>query len=349
MGERDDTRLTPVSFTDIEGWGGDDHAAALAAFARGVAAPAAAALAALMTKAATVAATADGAKARTFFESAFDAFAVGPDGSAGFFTGYYEPEVDGSLTETPVYRFALHRRPPDLVEIAPGSAPDLDPALTFARKTAHGFAEHPDRGAITAGAIAGRGLELVWLADPADAFFIAIQGSAAIRLPDRSRLRVGYDGKTGHPYTAIGKVLVERGALAPEAATMQDIRAWLAAHPGEAGAVMAHNRSYVFFRAMPAAPGDPGPRGAAGVPLTPGRSLAVDHAFHAYHLPVWIETTLPDGSPFRRLMIAQDTGSAIVGPARGDIFFGSGDAAGEIAGRMRAGGRFIVFKPKGAS
>lgn len=348
MGERDDTRLTPVSFTDIEGWSGDDHAAALATFARGAAAPATPALADLMTQAAAIAATADGAAARAFLESAFGAFEIGPR-DAGFFTGYFEPEVDGSLTETPVFRFPLHRRPPDLVEIAPGSIPGLDPALSVARKTTDGLVEHPDRGAIAAGALAGRDLEFVWLTDPADAFFIAIQGSAAIRLPDGTRLRIGYDGKTGHPYTAIGKVLVDMGALTAEAATMQDIRAWLAAHPDKAGAVMARNRSYVFFRATDAADDDPGPQGAASVPLTPGRSLAVDHALHAYHAPVWIETSLPDGSSYRRLMIAQDTGSAILGAARGDVFFGSGDAAGDIAGRMRASGRFIVLKPKGAT
>ncbi len=344
MGERDDIRLTPVSFTNIEGWTADDHAAALVAFARGAAAAASPALSVLMQRAAT----ANGGDARAFFEAAFDAFEIGSRDS-GFFTGYFEPEVDGSPTETRAFRFPLHRRPPDLVEIAPGSVSGLDPALTFARRAGGGMAEHPDRGAIAGGALDGRGLELVWLADAADAFFIHIQGSASIRLPDRSRMRVGYDGKSGHPYTAIGKVLVESGALTREAATMQGLRAWLAAHPGEAGSVMARNRSYVFFRAMPASQDEPGPHGAAGVPLTPWRSLAVDHALHAYHAPVWIETTLPDGSPCRRLTIAQDTGSAIVGPARGDIFFGSGDAVGEIAGAMRASGRFIVLKPKGAA
>lgn len=348
MGERSDTRLTQVSFTDIEGWSGDDHAAALAAFARGASAVASPPLARLMKQATALAAGADDAVGRAFFEDAFDALAAGTGGSAGFFTGYYEPEVDGSLTETPVYRFPLHRRPPDLVEIAPGSVSGLDPALTFARRADGGMAEHPDRGAIAAGALDGRGLELVWLTDPADAFFIHIQGSAAIRLPDGSRLRVGYDGKTGHPYTAIGRVLVDMGALSHDAASMQDIRDWLAAHPVEGHAVMARNRSYVFFRRMPAGDDDPGPRGAAGVALTPGRSLAVDHGLHPYHSPVWIDTTLPDGTPYRRLMIAHDTGSAIVGQARGDIFFGSGEAAGEIAGRMRASGRFIVLTPKAA-
>lgn len=353
MGEPDDIRLTPISFSDIDGWRDDDHAAALAAFVRGTVQPgiegrigaAPPALAATLNRAAALPDRTSSETAREVFEDAFDAFDVTGE-AGGFFTGYYEPEVAGSLTETPEYRFPLHRRPPDLVEIAPGSVAGIDPSLTFACRTTDGLAEHPDRGAIASGALAGLGLELVWLADAADAFFIHIQGSALIRIPDGLRVRVGYDGKTGHPYTAIGKVLADIGALPREAATMQGIRAWLAAHPGEAPAIMAHNRSYVFFRTMPASEDEPGPRGAAGVPLTPGRSLAVDRTLHTYHSPVFVDTTLPDGTPYRRLTIAQDTGSAIVGAARGDIFFGSGAAAGEIAGRMRDAGRFIVLKPK---
>jgi membrane-bound lytic murein transglycosylase A len=204
-----------------------------------------------------------------------------------------------------------------------------------------------------AGHLDGRGLELVWLADPVDAFFIHVQGAARIALADGRTMRVTYAAKTGHPYTAIGRVLIEQGALTRETATMQGIRAWLAAHKDDAhgdaaAAVLAHNRSYIFFREAPVSDPALGPIAAAKVPLTAGRSLAVDRLLHTFHTPVWIETMLPGGEAFRRLTIAHDTGSAIVGPARGDIFFGSGAAAGAIAGAMRSGGRFVVLLPRPA-
>ena len=272
-----------------------------------------------------------------------------PAAGQGFFTGYYEPEVAGSLTRTSEFTVPLLSPPDDLVEFDPAHPPPgLDPALRFAMRTADGFSEYADRAAIMAGALDGRGLELVWLADPIDAFFIHIQGAARIRLTDGRSLRVTYAAKTGHPYTPIGRVLVERGALKSGTATMPAIRAWLAAHPGEAAALMGENRSYIFFREAPVDDPALGPVAAAKVPLTPGRSLAVDRLLHSFHLPVWVDTTLPDQTSFSRLMIAQDTGSAIVGAARGDIFFGSGDAAGSIAGAMSARGRFVVLAPTGA-
>ncbi len=200
-----------------------------------------------------------------------------------------------------------------------------------------------------AGALAGERLELVWLKDAVDAFFIHVQGAARVALPDGTTMRVTYAAKSGHPYTSIGRVLVERGALTRETATMQGIRAWLGAHPGEAAAVMAANRSFIYFREAEVVDRSLGPVAAAKVPLTAGRSLAVDRLIHAFHTPIWVETMLPSGGTFRRLTIAQDTGSAIVGPARGDIFFGSGDAAGEIAGSMRGGGRFVVLMPRASA
>jgi membrane-bound lytic murein transglycosylase A len=188
----------------------------------------------------------------------------------------------------------------------------------------------------------------VWLRDPIDAFFIHIQGAARIALPDGRLMRVTYAAKSGHPYTPVGRVLLEMGALTRENADMDGIRAWLSAHPAEAPAVMAKNRSYIYFREAPVSDPALGPIAAAKVPLAAGRSLAVDRLLHTFHAPVWIETTLPTGASFHRLMVAQDTGSAIVGPARGDIFFGSGDAAGALAGAMRATGRFVLLMPKGA-
>lgn len=360
-GDRGDARLVPIAFGDLDGWQDDDHAAAFAAFRRGAAVAEehppkrrglggdAAALAAILDRAAALPAELTQGEARGFFEAEFRPFEVATPSGQGFFTGYYEPEVAGSLTPTAEFAVPLYRTPPDLVEIAPGGAPHLDPALRFALRTAGGLAEHPDREATMKGALAGRGLELVYVANPVDAFFIHVQGAARIRLTDGRAMRITYAAKSGQPYTPIGRVLLEMGALARDAVTMQTIRAWLAGHPEEADPVMAKNRSYIFFREAPVADAALGPVAAAKVPLAAGRSLAVDRLLHTFHSPVWIETTLPGGAPFRRLTVAQDTGSAIVGAARGDIFFGSGAAAGEIAGAMLAVGRFVLFLPKVAT
>ncbi len=355
-----DTRLIPLAFSDLPGWRDDDHAAAFAAFRRSAAVRVghppkeralgidANALAATLARAAGLPEALPASDARTFFEAWFSPREVVPPAGQGFFTGYYEPEVMGSRTQTAEFTVPLLAPPEDLVEFDPADPPPgLDPTLRFARKTADGFSQYADRAAISAGALDGRGLELVWLADPIDAFFIHIQGAARIRLSDGRTMRVTYAAKTGHPYTSIGRVLIKRGALAPGTATMPAIRAWLAAHPELAPAVMAENRSYIFFREAAVDEAALGPIAAAKVPLTAGRSLAVDRLIHSFHLPVWVDTTLPDQKSFSRLMIAQDTGSAIVGPARGDIFFGSGEAAGAIAGAMSAKGRFIVLSPRG--
>ncbi len=354
------TDLISLTFSDIPGWQGDDHAAAFAAFRRGASVldrhppkPRAlgidaAALGHVLARAAALPESLPAEAARAFFETSFRPRAVMPPAGHGFFTGYYEPEVTGSRTRTPEFTVPLLAQPEDLVEFDPARPPPgLDPALRFARKTADGYAEYADRAAIMAGALDGQGLELAWLADPVDAFFIHIQGAARIRLADGQTMRVTYAAKTGHPYTPIGRLLVERGALRPGTATMPAIRAWLAANPHEAAAVMAENRSYIFFREAPVTDAALGPVAAAKVALTPGRSLAVDRLLHSFHVPVWVDTVLPGAEVFSRLMIAQDTGSAIVGAARGDIFFGSGDAAGRIAGAMSARGRFILFEPVG--
>ncbi len=357
-----DTRLIPLAFSDLPGWPEDDHAAAFAALRRSAAVRAnhppkrralgidADALAAVLARAAALPETLSAGDARAFFETAFAPRAVVPPSGHAFFTGYYEPDVTGSRCRTADFTVPLLARPDDLVEFDPADPPPgLDPALRFARRTKDGFSEYADRAAIMAGALDENGLELVWLNDPVDAFFIHIQGAARVRLTDGSTMRVTYAAKSGHPYTPIGRVLVEHGALAPGTATMPAIRAWLAANRQEATAIMAENRSYIFFREAPVDDGALGPVAAAKVPLTPGRSLAVDRLMHSFHLPIWVETALPDGKPFSRLMIAQDTGSAIVGPARGDIFFGSGEAAGAVAGAMRAEGRFIVLDPAGSA
>ena len=361
VGDLPETGLAPLAFADLSGWREDDHATAFAAFRRGADIASdhppktrelgtdGAALGAILKRAARFAETVAPDAARSFFEAAFEPFEVITRSGHGLFTGYYEPEVAGSLAPTAQFTVPLYRAPPDLVEIEPGEAPPIDPSFRFVRRSTSGLTEHPDRAAIMAGALAERGLELVYVADPVDAFFIHVQGAARIRLADGRTMRITYAAKSGHPYTPIGKVIADMGGRAREALTMPAIRAWLAAHRDEANAVMAQNRSYIFFREAPVADDGLGPVAAAKVPLTAGRSLAVDRLLHTFHSPVWVETTLPSGEVLRRLMIAQDTGSAIVGAARGDIFFGSGAAAGAIAGAMRANGRFVLFVPKGSA
>jgi membrane-bound lytic murein transglycosylase A len=363
MGEAiETTALKPVPFTALAGWGDDDHAAALAAFRRGAGVLAehpvkrrqlgidVRALTAALLKASGLPGNLSRGAARAFFELEFAPHEVVPLAEGGFFTGFYEPIVEGSRVPTPRFHVPLYAVPDDLVVVDPDRPdPALDPAYRFARRTASGLAPYADRAAIEGGYLKGRGLELVYLADPVDAFFIHVQGAARIALPDGDTMRVTYAAKTGHPYTSIGATLVKTGALTLAEATMQGIRTWLRDRPDQAAAAMAQNRSFIFFREAPVADPALGPIAAAKVPLVAGRSLAVDRTLHSFHVPVWVETVLPDGSPFRRLLIAHDTGSAIVGPARGDIFFGSGDAAGDIAGRMRARGRFVVLMPREAA
>ena len=345
--------IEPTSFDALPGWAEDDHAAAFRAFRRGAAVldtnpPKTRALgidgallAGALRRADALPEGLSATDARRFFEAHFVPQRLVPP--AGFFTGYYEPVVEGSRTRSQRFPVPLLKPPPDLVEIEPGSVPGLPPDFRFARRVASGLVEHPDRGAIMAGALDGQGLELVWLTDWIEAFFIHVQGAARIRLAEGGEMRVTYAAKSGHAYSPVGKTLLQRGVSPP--VTMQVIRAWLAAHPDELPAVLATNRSYIFFREASVADPSLGPIAAAKVPLSEGRSLAVDRLLHTFHTPVFIDTTTPDGEPWRRLMVAQDTGSAIVGPGRGDIFFGSGDAAGEIAGRMKAGGGFFVLAP----
>lgn len=353
-------RLTPIAFGDLHGWADDDQAAAFAAFHSGAAVIAehppkmralgvnGAALATILISAAALPALLPVAEARSFFEASFAPFEVKPPSGSGFFTGYYEPEVEGSLAPTTEFTVPLYRASDDLVEIASGEALNLDSSFRFARKTTDGYSEYPDRAAIMGGALAGRNLELVYVRDAVEAFFIHVQGAARVRLSNGRIIRVTYAAKSGRPYTPIGRVIADRTGLPRDVVTMQTIRRWLADHPAEAPEVMAQNRSFIFFREAPVSDASLGPIAAAKVPLVAGRSLAVDRLQHAFHSPVWIETSLPSGDAYRRLMVAHDTGSAIVGPARGDVFFGSGNQAGAVAGAMRASGRFVVLMPRHA-
>jgi membrane-bound lytic murein transglycosylase A len=351
--------LRAIAFSEIAGWREDSHEAALAAFlvsARSIAdAPPKtralgidgvmlqrAALSGLELK------SGRSSSACAFFERHFAPHRIDAD---GFITGYYEPEVAASLMPGGDFTVPLYSRPHDLVEVRPGDAPaGWDCDMRLGRLSEQGIVPYFDRHAIEDGALAGRGLEIAWLADPVDAFFIHVQGSARLRLTDATTLRIAFDGKSGHPYTSIGRLAVERGLLAREAADKDGLEDWLKGHRREGRALMCENRSFIFFRATGQNDTD-GPIGAAGVPLVPGRSLAVDRTLHTFHTPVWVDVpALADGDrpgrPFRRLMVAHDTGSAIVGPARGDIFVGSGTAAGSAAGRIRHAATMITLVPK---
>lgn len=345
--------LSPRAFADLPGWSDDRHAEALVAFQRSCAAvnkPAAKA----QNQSLPIPPFAQGSAwgpacaaagrvgradsvARAFFERHFRVWLAASTAAAdGLITGYYEPTLRGCLRPRPGCRVPLYRPPPELAAaaVAPAAAPGTPPML-------------PSRAEIEAGALAGRGLELLWVTDPIDAFFLHIQGSGRVILDDGRAVGVGYAGKNGHPYTAIGRELVRRGALAPDGVSMQSIRAWLAANPADAPAVMALNASYVFFRQGDGA----GPVGTQGVVLSPGRSLAVDPAHIPLGVPVFLDTTDPltPGAPLRRLVIAQDTGGAIRGPLRGDLFWGAGAQAEAAAGRMKERGRFYLLLPAGVS
>lgn len=352
----------PASFADLPGWDDDAQDEAFAAFRRsafhslekpyrtgslGIAAqafePAFAAARAIADPGRT--------GARHFFESFFSPARVRPENSAhGLVTGFYEPEADASPTPDDRFRFPLLSRPADLVDVDEANRPaGFDPYLAFARVTPHGLAEYFDRRAIENGALAGRGLEIAWLEDQVDVFFIHVQGAARLRFPDGSVKRVTYAAKSGQRFTGPGRLLIDAGEIAERDISMQSIRAWFAAHPDRVDEFLWQNRSFIFFREASVADPKLGPVAAAKVPLTAGRSVAVDRLLHTFATPFFIaapKLTAFGGKPFRRLMIAQDTGSAIVGAARGDLFAGSGDAAGEIAGAIRAEATFFALVPR---
>lgn len=284
--------------------------------------------------------------ARTFFERWFRAFAIGEGTQkAGLFTGYYEPELRGALTRSALYSVPLYRRPPDLVSNDPAAANAGGDAQRRAGRLVQGRLEpYHDRAAIEAGALAGQKLELLWVQDPIEAYFLQVQGSGRVKLDDGRIIRLGYAGDNGLSYVSIGRVLVERGVFTAAELTMDTLKSWLRAHPGEAAALMRQNPRYVFFRPLD---GD-GPIGAGGVALTPGRSLAIDPAFLPYGVPIWLDTNWPGepGRAFQRLMVAQDTGAAIKGPIRGDVFWGAGPDAEHRAGAMRESGRYYILLPE---
>jgi membrane-bound lytic murein transglycosylase A len=356
-----DAVLTPIPFESLRDFPGSDPTAALDAFRRVCVAPApptpqptgVVGNPAALSQTCAAAAGVGPETVAAFFRDRFEAFQVVRPGAErpGFLTGYFEPELEGSLTQGPDFATPVLARPDDLVSLAPGETrPGLDPALRAARATAEGFEPYPDRAAIDDGALGARAGPILWLRDAVDLLVLQVQGSGRVRLPDGRAVRVLYDGRNGRPYTAVAKLIVQEGHLPLEGLTLARWTTWLRAHPETARRLIRANASYIFFRL--AAVEDPalGPPGAANAPLTPGRSLAVDGGLWRYGLPFWLVGQLPGGAPGEtgRLVIAADTGSAIVGPARGDLFVGTGAQAGIAAGNLRDAIGFVVLLPKPA-
>lgn len=293
------------------------------------------------------------AAARAFFERQFQPYRVLGAGAAdGLFTGYYEPLLHGSTRPNGAATVPLHAAPGDIVTVDLGQfADDLAGRKVRGRVAGDRLEPYPSRGEIERGALDDRGLELLWVDDPIAKFFLQIQGSGLVRLDDGRTLRVGYADQNGRAYRAIGRDLIEMGALSKEEVSLQTIEAWLRAHPDRAQEIMDRNASYVFFRILGEADGLLGPEGAQGVALQPGRSLAVDRGFIPLGAPLWLETSapFPDGErPFRQLVVAQDTGGAIKGAVRGDVFWGAGDLAAFVAGHMKSRGSYYLLLPRTA-
>lgn len=274
--------------------------------------------------------------ARIYFEAYFVPVSIADAKDKGLFTGYYEPEMKGSLRRHDAYQTPILSYPPSF-------AADHSAGRSIPTRS-----EIEDM--IADGSLDADHLALVWLANPVDAFFLHIQGSGRVTLDDGRVMRLAFAAKNQRPYTSIGKVLIDRGEIPRDEVSMQTIRAWLEAHPDQEKALFRENDSYIFFRALNTED-SAGPPGAEGVSLTPQRSLAVDRSAHPLGSLLWLETTAPiphlDGdTPFRHLMVAQDTGTAILGSQRGDVFWGPGQSAAEIAGRMKQSGRLVALIPR---
>ena len=304
-----------LEFDDLEGWNFDAHDRALEAFlvtCPDLRDPDWRSLCALAQQE---------PDAKTFFELFFRPMLI-ENGSRAMFTGYFEPELSGSPVRTARYRHPIYKMPPE--------ANDRRPWLSR-------------RDILTSGVMEGRGLEIVWVDDPVELFFLQVQGSGRVRYPDGRMIRVGYGGANGHNYRSIGQELVRRGVYQPHQVSADVIKNWVRRNPAEGEDLLYHNDSYVFFREVSQVPAERGPLGAMNRSITTLRSIAVDPAFTPLGAPVWIEKEGAD--PLRRLMVAQDTGSAIKGAQRADVFYGTGDDAGRQAGRIKDPGRMVVLMP----
>ena len=310
-----DTAFTILGFEDLDGWAKDDHRAALDTFlntCRDMDDPDWRALCGF---------AADAGDARQYFELFFRPVMI-TDGQDPLFTGYFEPELDGSPVRTTRFRHPVYAMPAEAREIRPW--------LTR-------------REILTTGIMDNRGLEIAWVDDPVELFFLQVQGSGRIRYPDGRVIRVGYSGSNGHQYRSVGQEMVRRGIYEPHQVSAQVIANWVRRNGPVGEDLLFHNDSYVFFREVSEVPADKGPLGAMNRSITPMRSIAVDPAFVPLGAPVWIEKE--GKGPIHRLMIAQDTGSAIKGAQRADIFIGTGDQAGRAAGRIKDPGRMVVLLP----
>lgn len=361
--------LTPTSFANLSEWPGQSPQLAFQAFQRSCAAlqsrnPADAfsGAAAYGTvgdwktacQSASQLSADDKVSAQHFFETWFVPYqAQNNEEPVGLFTGYYEPELDGSRRASKRYHVPLYARPSDLVQVDLGTfKPALKGERIAGRVSDGKLVPYATRAQIVDGALGSAAKPIVYVDDAVAAFFLQIQGSGRVRLQHGQTIRAAYDGQNGYPYTAIGRTLVSRGEIAREKLSMQSIRDWLKANPDKADALMNENASYVFFKEQPIADPTLGANGAQGVPLTAEASLAVDLKFHGLGAPIWIEAKAPsadasqEDQQLRKLVIAQDTGGAIRGPVRGDIYWGVGTRAEDIAGRMAHKGRMYVLLPK---
>jgi membrane-bound lytic murein transglycosylase A len=364
-------QFEPLQWDAIEGWREDDQAAALAVFqasCRPLVArlkrrkdraprdirPMRPALTEICLQAMKVNSGTKDAAARKFFEKNFRPVRIGKLGEdTGLLTGYYEPIIEGSRFPSDIYDVPIYAKPSNLVVAGRRRAKEEgfpNKGRVGRRLGRKKIVPYYDRGEIEDGILAGRGLEICWVKDPIDAFFMQIQGSARVKLDTGSTLRLNYAAHNGHPYTPVGRILIQRDLVSKEQMSMDRIRAWMEQNPEEAKELRRENRSYVFMRETGLA-ADAEPTGAQGISLTAGRSIAVDRKLHVYGTPFFISAELPIHSerpvtPFRRLMVAQDTGSAIVGPARADIYFGAGEQSGRIAGRITQRAQFVMLVPR---
>jgi membrane-bound lytic murein transglycosylase A len=343
-----------VPFEALPSWQADDHAAALATFrvsAGALLRRLVPAQAATELRAQLVAIpVADSTAARSFFETHFAPHRITGSATPGFLTAYYEPVLPAAHIASSVLPVPLHRRPADLVNlVSEADRAAASAELSHARKTATGLEPFPTREQIDNGALAGQGLEAFYVADEVDRFFLQVQGSGVLVLPDGAEVRVTYDGKNGHPYTSLGRYLVDTGQATSAEMSLDFLARWLRADKARGRATMWRNKSYVFFREVP---GATAPRGVLDVPLTPLRSLAIDASHHALGLPIFVDApaiTHLTAAPFQRLMVGQDVGSAIRGAERGDIFVGTGAEAGAKAGITKHAGHFFVLLPVAAT
>jgi membrane-bound lytic murein transglycosylase A len=334
-----------LSFAALDGWKDDDHVTAFGTFLKSCSAilnagkgvrTARPFLGALykVCERAVAAGLLDREHARAFFEENFRPVQVMPGGQPeGFFTGYYETEVEGSRFPSDDYTVPIYAAP----------------AETVRKHKSKAFADL-DRTKIEDGALAGKDLEICYVKSPIDAFFAQIQGSTRVKLDSGKLLRLNYVASNGMPYTPVGKFLIDRGIVSKEEMSMDKIREFMETNPEEGKELRRKNRSFVFFQETPLSARDECV-GAQGVPLTPGRSLAVDKHVHVYGTPIWVDADLPINSEmpdtkFQHLLFAQDTGSAIVGPARADIYFGHGEDVSHIAGRIKQFGKFVMLVPQ---